>query len=594
MTPPPANRLPSHLSAGSHERDVLLTLFDLGRQVASVVELDELLQKIPELIGRLIPFDAFAVYLLDDKHSELRIAYGVGYPDTSHYRPRITDGIVGHVVSTQETMVVGDITLEPSYVEVVPGMASTLAVPLVHKNKPIGALNVLSRSRDMYSERDAAILRQFAAHVALALVNARLFEQQRLDAEAFETLAEIGRDVAALMDLDELLSRIAQLARRVVDYRTFGILLLHEATKELEMKVAVQFGDRVALPKVPLGEGLVGYSALHREPVMVPDVSKDPRYIKVVDDVRSELVVPMLLKDRCIGVFDLESPELDAFTKRDVEILTLLASQAAVAIENARLYEEASQTEARLEKELRFARRVQAALLPTKLPKKMKGVDVDASFSAALELGGDFYDYLVPESQTLIMALGDVSGKGVPAALYSVFAGELVRGRTFRRRYVPERSSPAAVLMSINTILHERQLEEYYCTLCYAIFDLKRRSVTLANSGVPYPVRASGETCGLIEAPGVPLGSFPGMTYDEVTLPLTSGDVFVFCSDGVSEAMNRKSEEFGSGRLIDVVAKTKHLTAKEIVYSIVEAVEAHRAGFPPNDDTTVVALKITL
>jgi sigma-B regulation protein RsbU (phosphoserine phosphatase) len=194
----------------------------------------------------------------------------------------------------------------------------------------------------------------------------------------------------------------------------------------------------------------------------------------------------------------------------------------------------------------------------------------------------------------LIVALGDVSGKGVPAALYSVFAGELVRGRTFRRRYVPERSSPAAVLMSINTILHDRQLEEYYCTLCYAIFDLKRKSVTLANSGVPYPVRATGDTCGLIEAPGVPLGSFPGMTYDEVTLPIESGDVFVFCSDGVSEAMNRKSEEFGSGRLIDVVSRTRHLSAREIVFSIVEAVEAHRAGFPPNDDTTVVALKITL
>jgi len=594
MNPHSSNRPPSHLSAGTNERDVLLTLFDLGRQVASVVDLDELLQKIPDLIARLIPFDAFAVYLLDEKRGQMRIAYGVGYPDTTHYRPSTSDGIVGHVVTTQETVVVGDISLEPNYVEVVPGMASTLAVPLVHKNKPIGALNVLSRSRDRYSERDAAILRQFAAHVALALANARLFEQQRLDGAAFETLAEIGRDVAALMDLDELLARIAQLTRRVVDYRTFGILLLNEATQELEIKVAVQFGDRVSIPKVPLGEGLVGYAALHREAVVVPDVSKDPRYIKVVEDVRSELVVPMLLKDRCVGVFDLESPELDAFTKRDVEILTLLASQAAVAIDNARLYEEVSKTEARLDKELRFARRVQAALLPTKLPKRMKGVDVDASFSAALELGGDFYDYLVPESHTLIMALGDVSGKGVPAALYSVFAGELVRGRTFRRRYVPERSSPAAVLMSINTILHERQLEEYYCTLCYAIFDLKRKSMTLANSGVPYPVHASGDSCGLIEAPGVPLGSFPGMTYDEVTVPIASGDVFVFCSDGVSEAMNRKSEEFGSGRLIDVVSKTRHLTAREIVFSIVEAVEAHRAGFPPNDDTTVVALKITL
>ncbi len=593
MSLPLSERSSSHLSVGSHERDILLTLFDLGRQVASVIDLDELLQKIPELIGRLIPFDAFAVYLLDEKRGELRIAYGVGYPDTTHYHPKMTEGLVGHVVTHQETVVVGDISTEPNYVEVVPGMASTVAVPLIHKNKPVGALNVLSRSRDMYSERDAAILRQFGAHVALALVNARLFEQQRLDAEAFETLAEIGRDVAALMDLDELLARIAQLARRVVDYRTFGILLLNDATQELEIKVAVQFGDRVELPKVPLGQGLVGYAALHREPVLVPDVSKDPRYINVVDDVRSELAVPMLLKDRCVGVFDLESPELDAFSKRDVEILTLLASQAAVAIENARLYEELTATETRLDKELKFARRVQAALLPTQLPKRLKGVDVSASFSAARELGGDFYDYLVPESSTLIVALGDVSGKGVPAALYSVFAGELVRGRTFRRRYVPDRSSPAAVLMSINTILHERQLEEYYCTLCYAIFDLKRRTVTMSNSGVPYPVRATGDSCALIEAPGVPLGSFHGMTYDEVTFPLVSDDVYVFCSDGVTEAMNRRGDEFGSSRLCDVVSATRHLTAKEIVHSIVEAVDAHRAGFPPNDDTTVVAIKLT-
>jgi sigma-B regulation protein RsbU (phosphoserine phosphatase) len=139
MSPQPVDRLTTHLSAGTHERDILLTLFDLGRQVASVIDLDELLQQIPELIGRLIPFDAFAVYLVDEKRGELRIGYAVGYPDTAHYRPRITDGIVGQVVTTQETRVVGDITLEPNYVEVVAGMASTLAVPLVHKNKSIGA-----------------------------------------------------------------------------------------------------------------------------------------------------------------------------------------------------------------------------------------------------------------------------------------------------------------------------------------------------------------------------------------------------------------------------------------------------------------------
>lgn len=588
---PPSVRPPAPHTTGS-ERDVLLTLFDLGRQVASVIDFDELLQRIPDLIGRLIKFDAFAVYLLDEKHDELKIAYAVGYPDTSGFKLPISSGIVGRVIASQQAVVIGDIRTDPGYVEVVPGMQSTVAVPLIHQSKPIGALNILCRARDNYSDRDAAILRQFASHVSAALVNAQLFERQRHDAEAFELLAEIGREVAAVLDLDELLARIAQLTKTVIDYRTFGILLYNEPTRELEMKVAVQYGEKVTLPKVALGEGLVGYAALHREAVLVPDVSKDPRYIKVVDDVRSELAIPMLLKDRCIGVFDLESPELDAFTKRDVGILTMLASQAAVAIENARLYEELSANEARLEKELGFAKRVQAALLPTQLPKRLKGVDVAAQFAAARELGGDFHDFLMPESHTLVVALGDVSGKGVPAALYSVFAGELVRGRTFRRRFQPERSSPAHVLMSINTILHERQLEEYYCTLCYAIFDMKRKSLTMSNSGLPYPVRSTAEETKLIELPGVPLGAFVGVSYEDVTFPLHAGDVYVFCSDGVSEAMNERSQEFTPARLVEVVRDSRHLPASQITQNIVSAVSAHRGGFPSNDDMTVVAVKI--
>jgi sigma-B regulation protein RsbU (phosphoserine phosphatase) len=588
-TPPP---LPAGSTSAS-EQDVVRTLFDLGRQVASVVDFDELLQRIPELIRRLIQFDAFAVYLLDEKRGELRIGYAVGYPDVPDFRVKLSEGIVGQVVATKQALVLDDVTADPHYIEVVPGMASSIAVPLIYKNKPIGALNILSRQPHSYDERDAALLRQFAATVSTALVNAQLFERQRLDAEAFETLAEIGREVAAVLDLDELLSRIAQLARRVVDYRTFGILLLDEETRMLEMKVAVKYAEKVELPKVALGEGLVGYAALHREAVLVPDVSKDPRYIKVVEDVRSELAVPMLLKDRCIGVFDLESPELDAFSKRDVEILTLLASQAAVAIENARLYQALSANEARLERELKFAKRVQTALLPSQLPKKVKGVELGVSFAPARELGGDFHDFLLPDSTTLVIALGDVSGKGVPAALYSVFAAELVRGRTFRRRYVPEQSSPGNVLMSINTILHERQLEEYYCTLCYAIFDLKRRTMTMANSGVPYPIRATGDSVGPIELPGVPLGTFFGVSYDEVSLPLAADDVFVFSSDGVTEAMNPNGDEFGSERLIELVRATRHLPAKEIVNRIVSTVDDHRAGAAPNDDTTVVVLKLT-
>jgi sigma-B regulation protein RsbU (phosphoserine phosphatase) len=168
-----------------------------------------------------------------------------------------------------------------------------------------------------------------------------------------------------------------------------------------------------------------------------------------------------------------------------------------------------------------------------------------------------------------------------------------VRGRTFRRRFQPERSSPAHVLTSINTILHERQLEEYYCTLCYAVFDMKRKTLTMSNSGLPYPVRSTAEETGLIELPGVPLGAFVGVSYEDVTFPLQGGDVYVFCSDGVSEAMNEQNEEFTPPRLLQVVRESRHLSASQITQNIVSAVAAHRAGFPSNDDMTVVAVKIT-
>ena len=584
-------------TAAQREQQMLTTLIDLGRQVTAVLDFEELVAQIPKLIARLIEFDAFAVYLLDERRGELRVAYSTGYPERPDgqgaRRLKPGEGLVGAAVASQMPLLVNDVVGDDRYVSVVPGMCSELVVPLLHKKRSIGALNILSHHKDQFTPSDVELLRQFAAHVSVGIVNARLFERSRSDAEAFETLAEIGRDVASVLDLDELFARIAQSMRRVIDYRTFGIWLLNAERAELEIKHAVHYGDHIQQTRIPLGEGLVGYAALHGEPVLVADVSQDPRYINVVADVRSELAIPMLLKDRCIGVLDLESPELDAFTKRDVEILTLLASQAAVAIENARLYETVRANEVRLEKEMHFAQRVQAALLPVGLPKRMKGVEVGARFAPARELGGDFHDFLSPESNMLAVALGDVSGKGVPAALYSVFAAELIRGRTFRRRYLPDRSGPASVLSSVNTILHQRQLEEYYCTLCYAVFDLKRRTMTMANSGLPYPIRCSAEGCAQIELPGVPLGSFQGSTYDEVSYALHAGDLFVICTDGVYEAMNAGGQEFTAARLLEVVGRTRDLPPARIVAGIFEAVAAWRGDAPTNDDMTAVAVRIT-
>ncbi len=428
-------------------------------------------------------------------------------------------------------------------------------------------------------------------------MNARLFESEREYAAAMETLAEVGRDMSAIFDLDELLTRLAHLVKRVIAYRTFGIALVNDATGMVELKVAISYGEAAASAPVRIGEGLLGYAVQHKEVVLVPDVSKDPRYINAVPDAKSELVVPLLLKDRCIGAFDLESPELNAFSTRHVELLTLLASRAAVAIENARLWETLLANEERIERELRFAQRVQMALLPHELPKRLRAVDVSWRFEPARELGGDLYDFLAPEPNQFIVAVGDVSGKGVPAALYSVFAAEVVRGRTFRRRLGQDRNhqGPAAILTSINRILHERQLEEYYCTLCYAQFDVRNHTLTLANSGLPFPIRCSADAteCGPIGLPGVPLGSFGTSSYDEVVVPANVGDVFAFCTDGISETFNDSGDEFGSGRIAEVLRANRAQPAALITESIFAAMAEFRGHAPQTDDQTVVVVRIT-
>ena len=218
---------------------------------------------------------------------------------------------------------------DPRYLGLVAGVSSQLAVPLRHKNRVLGALNLLSDKVGAFTERDEQILAQFGVHVAQALANAKMFEQERDYAAALETLTEIALEVAAILDLDELLHRITVLTKRVVDYRTFGILLLNEEKQQLEPKVALQYGEKTSMLNIKIGEGLVGYSALHKVPLIVDDVSKDLRTSRCGGREVRAFVIPLMLKDRCIGVFDLESPELTAFNERHAEILSILASQAA-------------------------------------------------------------------------------------------------------------------------------------------------------------------------------------------------------------------------------------------------------------------------
>src|SRR6187431_487550 len=238
MSTPTAHdgRTPPRLAT---DTELLSTLFDLGREVTAVLDLEELLVKIPQLIARLTKFSAFSVYLLDERRQELRIAYAVGYPagapDTM--RLRVGQGVVGAAVEEGRPILVHDIRQEPRFVGPLRNMVSQLAVPMRRKGKVIGALNLLDQAEGAFTAQDEKMLRQFAAHVAVAIENARLFESERHYVATLETLAEIGREMSSILDLDALLTRIASLTKRIIDYRTFGILLIDDGTQRLEIKL---------------------------------------------------------------------------------------------------------------------------------------------------------------------------------------------------------------------------------------------------------------------------------------------------------------------------------------------------------------------
>jgi sigma-B regulation protein RsbU (phosphoserine phosphatase) len=571
----------SHLSS-----DLLGELLGIVAEISAVLDPDELLPTIARKLRRIVNYRILDIFL-PEPDGTLRPAFVEGYAAgvASRLQIRPGEGIVGAAAQSREAVFVADVARDPRYIALFPGVVAELAIPLVHRDRLIGVLNVEGPDADEFGPDVQNALRVLAGHLAIAIENATLYRETRWYAGLLATLYEIGKETASILDLDELLHRVAEIVKRVIDYEMFGILLLEEETQELVVRKSVRFGGMPDKPRIALGKGLCGTSALLKEPILVGDVTKDPRYIKLIPETRSELVVPIVHKDRLIGVFDLESPHLDRFTEEHVKILTPLASQVAVAIENARLYDELRRKDARVNRELEVARRVQDGLFPEETPRG-DGWEASAHFRPVEHVGGDLYDFYDVGEGRLGLAVGDVAGKGVPAALYGAFASGIVRVRAFQGH------SPAEILYRGNRALRRRGVEGLFCALTFALFDFKARTLRLANSGLPYPLhyRAAARRCETLRVAGIPLGTFDESRYEELLIEPTAGDVFVFHTDGVSESHNGR-EAYGVERLARLV-ESGAPTAQGLGEKILADLDAFLGGEPATDDVTVVVVRV--
>jgi sigma-B regulation protein RsbU (phosphoserine phosphatase) len=421
---------------------------------------------------------------------------------------------------------------------------------------------------------------------------AALLATQPEQAQSIALLYEISHELTSILDREELLRRIAERVKKIVDYHVFAVMLWNESTQMLESVFSQRYEN--ALPsrfQMPLHQGITGTAAAERRTIRVVDVRLDPRYVSCGEEVevRSELVVPLLLRDRLVGVLDLESTKPHAFSAEHERLLNILGSYIAVALENSRLFEDARENQTRLLNDLETAREIQRQLLPSGA-KEIPGLDVATAYVPARELGGDFYDLLPYGVGRLAIANGDVSGKGTAAALY----GSLAIG-ILRELVHDNEASPSEMLAQLNSRLLAARLDARFIAMQFAVYDAALRELTIANAGGTLPLLIRNREVTEINVGGMPLGLLPEAEYDEVTLSLLTGDVVVFASDGIHESMNKEQEEYGVDRLKELLSTVSSADpGYKVAQRIVKATDEHTgAGRTPHDDRTLLILRVT-
>ena len=563
-------------------------LLEVADVVNTTLDLDTTLKRVAELVRKVIDYEIFGILLLNEKTQELYFRFSVGHSleIADRIRIKVGEGVTGVAAQRAEAILVGDVSKDPRYISAVPNVRSEIAVPLIVKNRVIGVIDIESPQPDHFTEEHKRLLTLIASRMAVGIENARLYTRISRQARTLLLLNEIARELTSILKLDDLFKRVGELLSRLIDYQMFSILLLDSAGEKLQHRFSLLFQENIQLKHdIPIGKGVVGYAAEQKQSALVRDVKKDPRYIESNPETRSELAVPLIYQDKVIGVLDLEHTRRGFFTEDHERTITTLAAQIAIAIENARLYEEIARQERRLERDLAMARELQFRLLPQSLPK-LANLEIAAKFSPARAIGGDLYDFLSYSQSRTALVIGDISGKGAPAAIYAALVSGILRS------HAPMEPAPAEMLAAVNYSLAERRIDGQFCSLIYSVWDDANRTLQIANSGLPRPVLCHKGKIQMIEATGLPLGLFDDAEYDEFIFQAEPEDVFVFFSDGILDASNRAGELFGRTRVEKIIAECWANSADSMVKSIFKAVADHATGVETFDDQTVVAIKV--
>ncbi|MGA9996551.1 MAG: GAF domain-containing SpoIIE family protein phosphatase [Pyrinomonadaceae bacterium] len=409
-------------------------------------------------------------------------------------------------------------------------------------------------------------------------------------------LLDITKKISRSLDLQEVLNLVMDTLDSLIPYDAAGIYVIEQQKSRAQegspccilRSEAVRGYDIGEMKDLHLemGQGIIGYVASTGEPIITPDVRQEPRYLNARHETRSEMVAPIIANNEVIGVFDLESDQLNSYTADDLEILLLLASQVAIIIEKVHAHQQLIEKK-RLEGQLEVARQVQLELLPASDPQ-LEGFDICAYNFPTEEVSGDYYDWVSIYQDQIGLVIADVSGKGVPAALLMAFLRASLRAATHIGY------SPHISMAKVNYLLWESIERNQFVTAFYGVLDASNRTLAYANAGHNWPILIDADgTTRFIDRGGVPLGMFRDTRYYEYYLAIEPGQTLVLYTDGLTEANNAAGEEYGRERLAKKVSEGRHLSAKELIAFLHEDVITWTEELGATDDITFFIIKAT-
>lgn len=612
----------------------LQVIREVSEQITAILDLERLLPSVVRLIRERFGYHPVHIFTTEPDQGlvfRASTAEGRALELLRQMKLSVGVGVIGTAAASEHPVLINDVTKDERYISDDLNTRAELAVPLRFGNTCLGVLDLQSAEVNRFTDSDLFVLETLGDQIAVALESARAFTAQREEAWTLNALLQVAENLARATTLDELLPTTVRLPALFLGCERCYCLVWEEETLHFTPVAAYGLSrqQRTAFVGQAIDEHAAPLLAEARRTgtmITLPNAAASRMICEPILEPfggSALLVLPLVARGTTLGLLVVDYDKPDALFNERTQTLSIgIANQVAGALESALLAQEAAEA-AHLEEELRVARDIQTALLPSKLPV-LDGWQVAADWRSARLVGGDFYDFwylprqqpgalevagsaqhpvdglatreavapfplptLTPEPLPMGLVIADVSDKGVPAAMFMSLSRSLVRAAAL------DGSPPHVALARANRWIVRDSESSMFVTIFYGVLDLPRGRLryTCAGHNPPLLIRADGETVVELMTPGMALGVLEDAHLDETEVTVEEGDVLVCYTDGITEAINANEEPFGVPRLMQTVVANRERGADEIVRAINDSLLAFTGDHRPFDDVTLVVLK---